>query len=160
MKIWQNVYEGLNFSHVKFYHDLSAGLKNLRRKPQNFGDNRTFASMLSYYKIVNWKNKIHINKDMFQVSYQNIENFSRNSEFQVGGFQVRVRVLILVCAIDLTGSGEWMAGKKFRRIKITILMFLESFTCLFSLDNMLYTPVVINIWRFYHWKFVLVRISS
>ena len=32
------MYRGLNFSHVKFYHDLSAGLKNLQRKPQNFGN--------------------------------------------------------------------------------------------------------------------------
>ena len=38
------MYEGLNFSHVKFYHDLSAGLKNLQRKPQNFGDNWPLAS--------------------------------------------------------------------------------------------------------------------
>ena len=35
---------------------------------------------------------------MFQVLGQNIENFSRNSYFQVGGLHVRVRVLILVCA--------------------------------------------------------------
>ena len=33
---------------------------------------------------------------MFQVSGQNIENFSRNSYFEVGG--LHVRVLILVCA--------------------------------------------------------------
>ena len=46
MKILQNVYEGLNFSHVKCYHDLSAGLKNLLRKPQNFGDNWPLASMV------------------------------------------------------------------------------------------------------------------
>ena len=39
MKIWQNVYDEPNFSHVKFYHDLSADLKKLPRKPQNFGDN-------------------------------------------------------------------------------------------------------------------------
>ena len=45
MKISQNVYEGLNFSHVKFYHDLSAGLKKFPRKPQNFGDNWPLASM-------------------------------------------------------------------------------------------------------------------
>ena len=38
---------------------------------------------------------------MFQVSGQNIENFSRNSYFQVGGLHVRVRVLILVCALWL-----------------------------------------------------------
>ena len=38
------MYEGLTFSHVKFYHDLSAGLKNLPRKPQNFGDNWPLAS--------------------------------------------------------------------------------------------------------------------
>ena len=36
---------------------------------------------------------------MFQVSCQNIENFSRNSYFQVGGLHVHVRVLIIVCAI-------------------------------------------------------------
>ena len=35
---------------------------------------------------------------MFQVSGQNIENFSRNSYFQIGGLHVRVRELILVCA--------------------------------------------------------------
>ena len=35
---------------------------------------------------------------MFKVSCQNIENFSRNSYFQVGGLHARVRVLILVCA--------------------------------------------------------------
>ena len=46
MKIWQNVYEGLNFPHVKYYHDLSAGLKNLPRKPKNFGDNWPLASSL------------------------------------------------------------------------------------------------------------------
>ena len=34
---------------------------------------------------------------MFQVSCENIENFSRNSYFQVGGLHVRIRVLILVC---------------------------------------------------------------
>ena len=39
MKIGQNVYEWLNFSHVKFYHNLSAGFENLVRKPRNFGDN-------------------------------------------------------------------------------------------------------------------------
>ena len=32
MKIWQNVYEGLNISYVKFYHDLYAGLK---KYPEN-----------------------------------------------------------------------------------------------------------------------------
>ena len=37
---------------------------------------------------------------MFQVSGQYIENFSRNSYFQVGGLHVSVRVLILVCAIN------------------------------------------------------------
>ena len=37
------------------------------------------------YKIVNWMNKIRKNKNMFQVSCQNIENFSRNSYFQVSG---------------------------------------------------------------------------
>ena len=42
-------------------------------------------------------NEIRKNKDMFQVSCQNIENFSRNSYFQVGGLHVYVRVLILVC---------------------------------------------------------------
>ena len=34
---------------------------------------------------------------MFQVSFKNIWNFSRNSYFQVGGRHVRV--LIIVCAI-------------------------------------------------------------
>ena len=34
----------LKFSHVKFYHDLSVGFKNLPRKPQNFGDNWPLAS--------------------------------------------------------------------------------------------------------------------
>ena len=38
------VYEGLNFSHVKFYHDLSTGFENLLRKPRNFGDNWPLAS--------------------------------------------------------------------------------------------------------------------
>ena len=33
-------------SHVKFYNDLSAGSKNLQRKPQNFGDNWPLASIL------------------------------------------------------------------------------------------------------------------
>ena len=40
------MYVGLNFSHVKFYHDLSAGLKNLPRKPQNFGDIWPLASTI------------------------------------------------------------------------------------------------------------------
>ena len=40
------MYEGLNFSHVKFYQDLSAGFKNLPRKTQNFGDDWPLASML------------------------------------------------------------------------------------------------------------------
>ena len=35
---------------------------------------------------------------MFQGSCQNVEDFSRNSYFQVGGLHVRVRVLIIVCA--------------------------------------------------------------
>ena len=41
---------------------------------------------------------------MFQVSCQSIENFSRNSYFQVGGrhVRVRVRVLIIVCAVVLS----------------------------------------------------------
>ena len=39
------MYEGLKFSHVKFYHDLSAGFKNFARKPQNFGDNWPLASI-------------------------------------------------------------------------------------------------------------------
>ena len=34
---------------------------------------------------------------MFQVSCENIENFSTNSYFQVGEGHVGVRVLILVC---------------------------------------------------------------
>ena len=54
------------------------------------------------YKIVNWMNKIRKNKDMFQVSCQNIENFSRNSYFQVGG--LHVRVLILVCTPIINGT--------------------------------------------------------
>ena len=39
------MYEGLYFSHVKFYRDLSAGLKILPRKPQKFVDNWPLASM-------------------------------------------------------------------------------------------------------------------
>ena len=39
------MYEGLKFSCVKFYHDLSAGSKNLPRKLQNFGDNWPLASI-------------------------------------------------------------------------------------------------------------------
>ena len=35
---------------------------------------------------------------MVQISCQNIENFSRNSYFQVGGLHVRVRILVLVFA--------------------------------------------------------------
>ena len=38
------MYEGLKFSHVKFYHDISAVFNNLPRKPQNFGDNWPLAS--------------------------------------------------------------------------------------------------------------------
>ena len=45
IKIRQNVYEGLTFSHVKFYYNLSAGFENLPRKPQNFVDNLPLASM-------------------------------------------------------------------------------------------------------------------
>ena len=29
------MYEGLTFSHVKYYYDLSTGFKNLPRKPKN-----------------------------------------------------------------------------------------------------------------------------
>ena len=49
---------------------------------------------------------------MFQVSGQNIENFSRNSYFQVGGLYVRVRVLIIVCAVGryATGGRDVMVG--------------------------------------------------
>ena len=35
--------KGFHFSHVKFSHDLFAGLKN-QRKPQNRGDNWPLAS--------------------------------------------------------------------------------------------------------------------
>ena len=63
-------------------------------------------SMLSNFKIVSWINKIHINNDMFQVSCQNIEKFSRNLYFQVGGLHVRVRVLILVFAPKNQYSGS------------------------------------------------------
>ena len=49
-------------------------------------------------------NKIRKNKDMFQVSCQNIVNFSRNSYFQVGGLHVRVRVLILVWYPIINGT--------------------------------------------------------
>ena len=52
MKIWQNVYEGLNFSHVKFYYDLSAGFKKIPRKPQNFGDNWPLASNWALKKVL------------------------------------------------------------------------------------------------------------
>ena len=38
------MHKGLNFCHVKFHHDLSVGLENVPRKPQNFGDNWPFAS--------------------------------------------------------------------------------------------------------------------
>ena len=56
---------------------------------------------ICFSNYLNWINKISINKYMFHVSCQNIENFSRNSYFQVGGLHVRVRVLILVCALNL-----------------------------------------------------------
>ena len=45
---------------------------------------------------------------MFQVSGQNIENFFRNSYFQVGGLHVRVRVLILVCDEKCVVPYDWM----------------------------------------------------
>ena len=45
MKILQNVYEGLISSHVKFDHNLPAGLKKLPRKPRNFGDNWPLTSI-------------------------------------------------------------------------------------------------------------------
>ena len=41
-------------------------------------------------------NKICLNKDMFEVSFQNIEN----SETAFSSCGIDVRVLILVCAID------------------------------------------------------------
>ena len=46
----QNVYEGLTFSHVKFYYNLSAKFENLPRKPQNFDDNWLLASNSQAYK--------------------------------------------------------------------------------------------------------------
>ena len=54
--------------------------------------------MISNYKIRTLINKICLNKDIVQISCQNIENFSRNLYFQVGGLHVRVRILVLVFA--------------------------------------------------------------
>ena len=67
-----------------------------------FGQNGLY--FLSHFGRLSYANGLQsetlINKDMFQVSCPNIENFSRNSYFQVGGLhvRVRVRVLIIVCA--------------------------------------------------------------
>ena len=57
MKIWQNVYEGLNFSNVKFYNDLSAGFEKLPQKPQNLGDNLPLASIS-----INWAKRLHFKR--------------------------------------------------------------------------------------------------
>ena len=55
-------------------------------------------NMLSIYKNVNCINKNRKNKYIFHVLCSNIENFSRNLYFKVGGLDVRVRALMLVCA--------------------------------------------------------------
>ena len=56
--------------------------------------------MEQFWKIdkANTSKPLAILWNMFQVSCQNIEYFSRNSYFQVGGLHVSVRVLIIVCA--------------------------------------------------------------
>ena len=43
--------KGLTFLTWNFYHDISAGLKNLPRKPQNFGDNWPLASKLEFLTV-------------------------------------------------------------------------------------------------------------
>ena len=48
MKIWQNVYEGLNFSHVKFYHDISAQKAALRVEEAVDYDDRLSFSIIDH----------------------------------------------------------------------------------------------------------------
>ena len=54
----------------------------------------------SNYKLLSSQDNIDHNNDIFQVSYQNMENFVRYANFKIGRLHVGVRVcvLIIVCA--------------------------------------------------------------
>ena len=45
------------------------------------------------------QDKIDHNQDIYQVSYQNMENFVRYANFNIGLLHVGVRLLIIVCAL-------------------------------------------------------------
>ena len=70
-----------------------------------------------------WINKIHIDKDMFQVSCQNIENVSRNSYFPVSGRHVRVCVCVCRCQ-DFVYHIVHFKNKPFKSISVYILSII------------------------------------